>query len=253
MPAVPVALSIVLLVGNNAIVHREPRYSVGGYAFTLARLVADGPAVDFLRETCPVRRYALCDFLDQLPRDSNHFLWSPHSPFQKLGGFSGYGKEGREIVAGTLRRYPGWVAQTALINGYRQLFEIKTGRGLRSYRDEPWPTEEIREFFPGDFEAYENSRQGRGELRIRFLQRLHSIAVVNGWLLCAVLLPLLVRRRRSLAVLLLLTLASGYILNAFITGHRDPRSAIGARVAWLIPFFCLACAASVKNLRARAP
>jgi len=243
-PAIPVALSIALLVGNNAIVHHEARYSVGGYAFTLARLVADGPAVDYLRETCPVRRFAMCDFLDQLPRNSSRFLWSADSPFRKLGGFIGYRSEGREIVDGTLRRYPWRIARTAVADGIRQLFKVRTGPRLVSYLGDPWPTEEIRAYFPGDFAAYADSRQSRGTLHIRFLQRLHAVAIAVSWLVCIGLAPLLARRGRRLALLLLLAIASGYILNAFVTALStvDPR--YGARVAWMIPFFCLACAVS---------
>jgi len=241
-PAIPVALSALLLFGNNAIVHHEARYSVGGYAFLLARLVADGPAVDYLRETCPARHYALCDYLDELPRSSSGFLWTEASPFQKLGGFIGYRKEGREIVDGTLRHDPWRVARALASHGIQQLFEVKTGRGLESHLDDPWPTEEIRSFFPADFAAYASSRQSRGELRIRSLQRLHSIVIVAAWLACAALLPRLARRGRSLPVLLLLTIASGYVLNAFVTAQSSPEHRYGARVAWLIPFFCMACA-----------
>jgi hypothetical protein len=218
-PAIPVALSVALLVGNNAIVHHEVRYSVGGYAFTLARLIADGPAVDFLRETCPDRHYALCDFLDELPRTSDGFLWSEASPFQKLGGFTGYREEGREIVGGTIRRYPGRVARTAALNGIRQLIEMKTGQGLVPYRDDSWPTKDIRTLFPGDLEAYEGSRQNRRELRIRSRRRLHTVAFVAGALACVGLAPLLARRGQFLALHLLLAIASGYVLNAFVTAQ----------------------------------
>ena len=244
MPAIPVVLAVVLLVGNNVIAHHQARYSVGGYAFTLGRLIADGPAIDYLREACPVRRYALCDFLDELPRSLNGFLWSDDSPFRKLGGFKGYQKEGREIVDGTLRRFPGRVAQAAAINGIRQLSKMRTGGGLVSYRAERWPTDEIRRFFPRDFAAYENSRQSRGELGIRPIRRLHSVAFVAGLLACAGLLPLLARRGRTLAALLLLAILSGYVLNAFVTALSVPDDRYGARVAWMIPFFCLACAGS---------
>jgi hypothetical protein len=247
-----VALS-VLLLGNNAIAHHELRYSVGGYAFLLARLVADGPAVDFLRETCPVRRYALCDFLDELPQSSDRFLWSKDSPFQRLGGFRGYRKEGREIVDGTLRRDPWRIARTTAGNGIRQLARVKTGDGLESYLDDPWPTREIRAFFPGDFAAYANSRQSREALRIRVLQRVHSVAIAAGWIACVGLVPLLARRGRSLALPLLLVIASGYVLNAFVTALSTVDDRYGARVAWMIPFFCLACAGSIRRLRAPKP
>ena len=63
----------------------QAAFSVDGYAFPLARLVADGQAVSYLREACPQRRYALCEYIDCLPKDSDEFLWSPDSPFRKVG------------------------------------------------------------------------------------------------------------------------------------------------------------------------
>lgn len=242
-PAVPIALSIVLIVGNNAIVHREMRYSAGGYAFTLARLVADGPAIDYLRETCPVQRYALCAYLDGLPRDSDQFLWSEDSPFQKLGGFTGYRKEGREIVNGTIWRYPGRVVSDWMVNGIRQLIRIRTGSGLVSYLDKPWPTREIRAYFPADYKAYGNSRQSQGTVRLRRLWRIHSMAFAAGMLASAGVLPWLARHGR-LKALLLVVILSGYGLNAFLVVISAPSDRYGARVAWMIPFFFLAWAAS---------
>ena len=87
--------------------------------------VADGQAVSYLREACPQRGYALCEYIDRLPNDSDEFLWSPDSPFRKVGSLAAARKV--EIVLRTIMRFPLWTLRSALNNTTRQLFEVRTG------------------------------------------------------------------------------------------------------------------------------
>jgi len=43
--------------------------------FLMARVVADGPGLTYLRNTCPVRHLAMCRFLDRPLNDSQVILW----------------------------------------------------------------------------------------------------------------------------------------------------------------------------------
>ena len=62
-----VVLAITMLLANNYRTYGILTISPGGYAFPLARLLADGPAVKYLRVHCPEENYTLCAYLDQLP------------------------------------------------------------------------------------------------------------------------------------------------------------------------------------------
>ena len=95
-----------MLLANNYRTYGILTISPGGYAFPLARLLADGPAVKYLRVHCPEENYTLCAYLDQLPLDSNTFLWSADSPFRKVGWIYGYRHEGQKIVIETVLHYP---------------------------------------------------------------------------------------------------------------------------------------------------
>ncbi|MBW1818595.1 MAG: hypothetical protein JRJ60_15745, partial [Deltaproteobacteria bacterium] len=100
--AVPVLMSLGLILTNNIVNHDTAQLSPGGYCMQLARLVADGPAVSYLKEKCRHRRYALCEYIHELPDNSDRFLWGQDSPLSKVGGFDGYWREAQKIVWGTV-------------------------------------------------------------------------------------------------------------------------------------------------------
>lgn len=238
---VALAVALVLLLANSYLKYGVLTMSPGGYAFPLARLVADGPAVRYLREHCPGKQYALCDYLDQLPANSDAFLWTSESPFRKVGWIDGYREEGREIVVGTILHYPLQVGKLVLRDTWRQLFMFSNYYGIVSYRDLPHPTKDIKARFPGEFTAYSDSRQNQSTLGLTWFNCLH-------WSVIKLCLPLGVavwlaylRRRRILPVLFLVAFAVAYSLHAFIVAAiSGPHNRYGSRLIWLLPFFCLA-------------
>jgi len=44
--------------------------------FIMARLIADGPGYEFLKNNCSIKPYAVCHFIDRLPTVAPAFLWS---------------------------------------------------------------------------------------------------------------------------------------------------------------------------------
>jgi putative flippase GtrA len=53
--------------------------------FITARIIADGPGYQFLKENCAQKKFVVCNYMDRLPTPSNTFLWSTD---QKEGVFS---------------------------------------------------------------------------------------------------------------------------------------------------------------------
>jgi hypothetical protein len=240
-PALVVAAAVLLILTRNYVTHREVTFSPGGYAFPLARLIADGQAVRYLRENCPERKYALCAYIEELPHESSDFLWSTRSPFRKVGWIDGYRREGGEIVVRTISRYPLSTLNSALRNTIGQIAAVRTGDGLRSWINRAYPTDELRSCYPAEFKAYENSRQSRELLAFDGLNRLHiAVVVLSAVYSCAAAL-IFARRGQWLPVELLITIAGAVLINAFVAGALSgPNSRYGSRLIWLVPFFALA-------------
>jgi hypothetical protein len=248
-PALVVAAALLLILTRNYVTHREVTFSCGGYAFPLARLVADGQAVRYLRESCPQRKYALCDYIEELPDESSDFLWSSRSPFRKVGWIDGYRREGGEIVVRTTSRYPVSTLSSALRNTIRQIAAVRTGTGLTSWMNRPYPTDELRTFYPAEFKAYENSRQSRELLGFDALNHLHMTVVVLSAIYSCVAAVIFARRGQWLPLELLITIAGAVLINAFVAGALSvPNSRYGSRLIWLVPFFALASYREVLDL-----
>jgi len=255
LPALPIAVALVLMMAVNYITLGEAAFSVDGYAFQLARLVADGQAVSYLREACPQRRYALCEYIDRLPNESDKFLWSADSPFRRVGSFDGYRREGREIVVNTIMRFPLWTLNSALKNTARQVIDVRTGtgQGFASYKtsgNRQHTSDEIRTYYPSEYGAFENSRQSRGELAHLFnLNRLHRAALILSFLYGCAMGLLFAKRGQWLQTELLVTIACAVLVNSFVSGAlSQPTSRYGSRLIWLLPLFALASYRQAFNL-----
>ena len=247
LPALPIAVALLVMMAVNYFTLGEAAFSVNGYAFPLARLVADGQAVIYLREACPQRSYALCEYIDRLPNDSDKFLWSPDSPFRKVGWFAGYRREGREIVVHTIMRFPLWTLKSALKNTARQVVEVRTGTGYgfasyKIYENRQDTSDEIRTYCPSEYGAFENSRQSRGELAHLYnLNRLHRAALILSFLYCCAMGLLFARRGQWLQTELLVTIACAVLVNSFVSGALSrPSARYGSRLIWLLSLFALA-------------
>ena len=75
------AAALAWLLASNVVGYGRLAISPYGSVFALARLVADGPARDFLARTCPDPSLALCGWQSRMTDDSDQFLWAPDGPF----------------------------------------------------------------------------------------------------------------------------------------------------------------------------
>jgi len=236
-----VGVAVLLLVANGYRTYGILTISPGGYAFLLARLVADGPAVRYLREQGAEKNYAIYAYVDQLPADSDAFLWPAGSPFRKLGWVDGYRREGQTVVIETVRHYPVLVGKLVLWNTLRQLPMVNNWYGLAPYLDTSHPTDAIREYVPGDFTAYASSRQSQNTLGLKRFNQVHRLVLVLCLPLAAAMLWFYLKHRQFLPVLFLAALTGAYGLSAFITAALSgPHNRYGSRLIWLLPFFCTA-------------
>jgi hypothetical protein len=241
-------LAFILIIATNYKNYGAFTFSRGGYSYLLARLVADGSAVKYLKESCPEKKYKLCDYLDQLPIDSDKFLWQEESPFRKVGWIEKYRGEGTEIVKNTILQYPFLIIKNSLKNTIRQLPMINNWYGLASYIHTPYPTNQIRINYPGDFHAYAESRQNLYHLSLKLFNRLHRMVIYFSLLTAAVMFFIFLKFRQYLPLFLLISIFCAYIISSFITGtFSEPHDRYGSRIIWLVPFFSIASLMHLSN------
>lgn len=236
-----ITLAFTLVIANNYRLYGEFTMSRGGYAFLLSRLICDGPAVDYLQESCPEKKYKLCGYIGELPSQPDKFLWSKESPFRKVGWITGYRVEGSEIVKETIKRYPLPIFKNSLKNSFLQILMINNWYGITSYIDTPYPTDQIREYYPNDFHAYLNARQSLNKLSLNSFNRLHRVIICFSILITTVISLILSSRRQYVPLLLILWIVCAYMVSAFVTGTlNEPHNRYGSRMIWLLPFFSMA-------------
>ncbi|WP_240008271.1 hypothetical protein [Pseudaquidulcibacter saccharophilus] len=119
----PVALPLILLsVSAGSIMAINQYYfktfslSPASPVFTLANLVSQGSAKEYILNSCPDADFKICQFAKALPTDVNEFIWSRTGIVMKMRGFSAYRNEAKEIVKNTIATYPKEVAQQALMS-----------------------------------------------------------------------------------------------------------------------------------------
>jgi hypothetical protein len=248
-PAPALLLAPLLLAGLaialTNLAYRGTLSSPAGPTLLLARTLADGPARAYLEESCPTVRYALCEYLDELPSTSDDLLWRAESPLYRAGGIEALASESRAIVWRSWQADPVWHLQWAIRNTGRQLALFDTGDGLGPYTEADDDDRRatplvIKEYFPAVYAGYVRSRQNTGQLHLEAIRPLHTVAVAASVLASVPILVILARRRQHGPVALAGVILVGVILNATITGAvSNPIPRYESRVIWLVGFWTL--------------
>jgi hypothetical protein len=236
-PLTSLVAALAFLLVSNAVGHGRPGISPYGSVFALARLIADGPARDYLDHACPQAGYRLCAWRDKLTADSDQFLWDPDSPFwQDPAPLPVFAAEAATIVRKTVLTYPARVLADAIRNGVRQLGRFQLGDTLvPDYLTEA-VLPRLERWLPADALRWTQTLQARDELRAKAapLLPLHLALLAAAAAACAVLLASALRRPNPLADLAALILI-GLAANAVATGALSTlHDRYEARVAWLI-------------------
>jgi len=256
-PLTSLAAALTFLLVSNAIGHGRPGISPYGSVFALARLIADGPARDYLDHACPAAGYRLCAWRDRLTADSDQFLWDPDSPFwQDPAPLPVFAAEAATIVRETVLTYPARVLAGAVRNAVRQLGRSQLGDTLVADYLTEAVLPRLQRWLPADASSWTRSLQTKGELPMKAarLAPLHVALLAAGAAACALILASALRRPNPLADLTALVLI-GLAANALATGALSTvHDRYEARVAWLITLPPLiALSRSPKNAEARAP
>ncbi|HEY1632245.1 MAG TPA: hypothetical protein VGF56_13090 [Rhizomicrobium sp.] len=242
LPALSLALAVVLIVTANFAFTGQIFISRAGPSFVFARLVQDGIVMRTLEDTCPQSGYRLCAYVNEMPRTADQWMWDKDTPFKKLKGIEGTNAESERIILDSLRRYPLMHVRTAASDTARQFSQFKTGDQLEPQEWVLYPI--FKRLVPRQLDAYMHARQQKGEFDFR---RWNAIHVTVGWIsiivLAAMLFFFLGARRHRQAVFL------GFIFlglwgNAAVCGAlSNPHDRYQSRIVW-IASFALALSAS---------
>lgn len=262
--AIGLTLGAAALLTQNLFHHRFA-LSSGGSVFLMARLLEDGTALNYLENTCPQRRFAVCPPLDKLrskratimlstaPEATFHdyFLWD--GPLNKLGGFQGEEKEANAIIAGTLSTYPLKQLRATVYNGWRQMIQFRTGAELDPYPETWFVSRAIRDVFgPTVYDRYRKSLQISGDLvhQINWIRHIHSVVIVISFLIIISWFIIGGSRKQPRAFFTCIFVMDLLVGNAFtLGGLSGPFDRYQARVIWLVPLLasCLVLSSRAQN------
>jgi hypothetical protein len=223
----------------------RPTLAPDASLFLLARSAADGPALDYLEETCPSSGNAFCPERERLGADLVQILWEPGGALARTierVGPEGARRAAREVIAGVLATRPAEVARAAAANTLRQLARFGALDTLCPPDCEPGTSVDIAisRHFAGEYRAFRGSRQLRGELPIAALRALHLAAFSVSALAVAAAIALAWRRGDAAFLGLCAVIASALVTNALVTGALSaPFHRYQSRIVWLVPLAAL--------------
>ena len=248
----PLVIAVASMIAVNVVSSQSFVLARNSNVFLLAKWIDEGPALAYLRESCPEAGYALCEYLGELEGKSHDQpKWSGDSPFTKIGTFDQFEPEARAIVRGTLYSHPYEILREALFDAGLQLTRFQAGDGL-TQECARWVGEHVGRAYGGDVgRPFLESKQARGDLPVALFRQLHLIGLAIAGALCLWCL----RRRHLLTPelsLLFLFVFVGIVWSAFVTGALSgPYDRYLARVIWLACFVALVGLFYLARLRPR--
>jgi hypothetical protein len=223
----------------------------------MARLINDGPGYQFLQKNCAVKHYAVCNYLDRLPTQSEDFLWSldPSKGVYNLVDVptrKALSAEQFAFVADVFRSDPAGVLVAAIKNTVRQFESTE----LRQFFHTPEEVEAYRHFLPGYY--FNQLLHSRIVEQMSILPPL-NILFFSIYIFCVLFLILallfwpLVKFKNKTNIFprpewtnVLAISIFGIALNAAICGALSiPSARYQARVAWIPLFVVLVIAAKL--------
>jgi hypothetical protein len=199
-------------------------------ATLLGRMIEDGSAVSYLRETCPERRYALCGYLDELPGTSAAHLWEKDAAIQKAGG-PRLQDEASEIVAGTLAADPLGQLGSGAMNAARQFVTFGADDWLEA-NNSGRKARQIGQELSGAADM--ESRQAMRTLPTATITIWHTFSALFGMTASAFLFLENYRHGDRDMIALFLVILAALVINAVATGGFS--IVLGrnqSRLAWL--------------------
>lgn len=246
--AAPTVLATVAHLAVNGIAKGEITLSPASPIWLLARSIGDGPARAYLADACPQRGYILCAYVDELPADSDQFLWGDFTTdavFYRAGGADALRAEARDIVRETLAAYPLWQFRAFVANATRQFFTFGTGSWLDFGPDklDQAISRYIKGIFPRGYPDYIASAQINDRIPIEMLNAWHILVVLAGMGVSVFFVAEFAGRADRRPIAFFVVILAALVGNAIIAGGLSAvHDRYQSRLIWLLVFNAVAVA-----------
>ena len=204
--------------------------------FLMARVIADGPGLWYLRQHCGQLNWSICAHVNQLTSDPDQFLWGDDGVWATASDSAQRQllREEMPLVTAALRAYPRQQAARSFGNFLSQLWLF----GLYDLDPSSWVLDQFDTVMPASRQAYLRSRQARNALPLEFFTTVQywsmlAVAPVSGIFL-ALLWPSRPRRLLELGAITVCLI----VANAAVTGPLSmPEDRFACRLIWMAPLF----------------
>lgn len=237
-PCLLLLFSASFVMGLNQYYFKTFSLSPSSSVFTLANLVEQGSAKNYLIKACPKANYKICSYLGDLPQNVDKFLWGQNSLTNKLGSFTGLRSEAKYIVKNTITTYPKDVALNTFSYIIRSFSVHTPAKEINSSVTKSSVTYIIKVIYGQDaLDKFMASKQANDELPYK------KIEIIDNWVfpfsliftlvLCFQSLIKIGDNRFSLPLFALVFVIGNNILCSSASGLFDRYQ---ARVSWLLVF-----------------
>lgn len=239
-----IAVAALAFVLYSMALVRKPVLSPMGNVFLFARIVADGPGLSYLKESCPKTANVFCPYVNDFGSDSDDILWRSDSPLAQAidqAGFDRVVEDAGTVVRNTVLTRPLTLIGNGSYATFRQLGSFATLDANCPSNCGPASSVHItiKDRFPREYASFTASRQMNETLPVTFLRVVHTVVVCMAVIGLALLMW---RRGTQDRVMLALAIATvaGLVINAGLLG------ALGgvfdryqSRVIWLVPLIAV--------------
>jgi hypothetical protein len=253
--------AIFLIIPSNILSHYGATLNPTGKVFILARILEDGPGLQYLRNICATSELKTCASLPILEKarlvevqdpDSkspelrnlvaSSFLWG--GGLAMSGGIFSVNSEAGGIIKGVLKAYPLEQFSALIRNAINQLLTFSVGEQLNSTLKMEAINQLISTYFPGLYKSYLNSQQSLGKIEqitlflnpIYFYIVIFSVIFLFG--LCSTIIRTISSYRKIFLTIytLLVFLISNALVSGGLSGVFDRYQ---SRIVWLLPAISL--------------
>ena len=232
--AVIVSLTAVAHLALHDYLYGKPSLNGKRLPFLMARVIADGPGDWYLENHCGQVKLTICGYVDELPMDTDDFLWAGDGIWQRASEQTKarLREEETRFVLATLRAYPGQQLSKSAANFWHQLMTFD----LSLFHPDDWVLQEFDRVLHVERSSYMQSRQARDALPYEFFTKVQDWAVIASLMVIGVFTPRIWRRQSPRLAGLGLVIVSTVVANAFVTGVLSMvENRFQSRVIWLLP------------------
>jgi hypothetical protein len=232
-----VALACCAFVAFSLVVYKRVDFTPKSPPFLMARMIADGPARDYLARVCGQSEMTVCRYAGDFPETENEILWAFLGPMRlhDPDTFWTIKAEQNRVVFGTIMMFPARTAANAITGMARQFFTVDSELFFDSASRAALDTQ-----FPFADSHPPHSLQAKGGFSDGFMGLFNAVDALTDGLaavICMIFIARTDRRRDWRLIALPWVVTVGLLANSFASGAlAGVFGRYQGRLVWLLPF-----------------